>query len=354
VFVTVTGVGCTESPASGPIGFITVPLTAQGAGGVTYRLPPHTVLGLGEPGQIRGFELDPDAMTQTIEVRAGQYPVSLTDPAGDTAVWPLTRVAPDGTTETVQAMLELAPTVTVVAHQTVPLVIRFQVTGIGPITFDVGSISVAVEVDESPATAFDVTITAPSLVAQVVTVGANAPAALAPRLPAQGSTGDGYTLITHTTGPWSFVSSVTACAPVSASPSARGNQGLVELVAETPPNDFQQLCIEQFAPDQALLILSFFRSGRPTTPLLSDLGSFDYFLFHDVLVTVAGNVFDGVTLDLRPLSGAHPATMSLFGVISATPVGMMSRASAIAAETTPDTWYQVEERGDATVTLTGH
>lgn len=62
------------------------------------------------------------------------------------------------------------------------------------------------------------------------------------------------------------------CAPVSASISATGNQGFVELVAEAPPTDFEELCIQQIGPQQAMLEMSFFRNGTATTPLLSDLG----------------------------------------------------------------------------------
>jgi hypothetical protein len=345
----VAGAGCVQAPASESTGYIHVPLIAPGAGGVIYRMPPNTQLNLSQGGQIVAiFGLDGDATSQTIEEPPGDYGVSLTDLAGDTTVWPLTRVNPDGTTEVVQGLLDLTPTITIADRQTTPLVIRFHLAAIGPITFHVGAIDVSVVVDETAAaTAFDFAITGPLLTAGFVSVGANAPAALAPRLPALNDTGDSYTVTVHTTGPWSFVTSNFVCAQASASVSATGNQGFVELMAEATPTGFDQLCIQQAAPQQAFLFMSFFRQGAAATPLLSDLGDQQYFVGHDFSAQIAADVFDGFTLDLRPLSGTHPANLFVFGNISVetpTPDG----------GTSFDTWYQIDNFGDATVTLTGH
>ena len=338
------GVGCAEAPASGPTGYITVPLVAPGAGGVTYRMPPNTQLNLSQGGQLVAiFGLDDDAASQTIEVSPGDYTVRLTDLAGDTTVWPLIKLSPDGTTETVQGVLDLPPTISVTNHQTTPLVIRFHVAAIGPITFDVGAIDVSVEVDETAATAFDVTITAPSLTAGFVLVGAHAPPALPPRLPALFATGDGYSVTAHTTGPWSIVTSNFICAPVTVSVSATGNPGWVNLVAEAPPAPVTSLCIQQAGPQQAIVFMVFSRTGAPTTPLLADLGDRQYFVEQDVSAQIAADLFDGFTLDLRRLSGPHPASLFVFATI-ATPVSPL---------TAFDTWYQVDESGNATVTLTG-
>lgn len=344
--VAAAGAGCLQAPASEPTGYIIVPLIAPGAGGVTYRMPPNSVLQLNQPGLGFGIGLDPDATSQTVEVPPGDYSVGLTDPAGDTTVWPLTRVNPDGTTETVPGLLDLTPTISVANHQTTPLVIRFHVAAIGPITFDVGAIDISVEVDETPATAFDFTITSSSLSAGFVFVGANAPAALAPRLPAQDATGDSYSVTAHTTGPWSLVTSNFVCAPVTATVSATGNQGFVQLMGEATPTEFDQLCLQQAAPHQVFVFMSFFRQGPAATPLLSDLGDRQYFVGHDFSAFLTADVFDGFTLDLRPLAGAHPASLSVFGNISAV-------ASTPDGGTTFDTWYQVDEFGDSTVTLTG-
>jgi hypothetical protein len=340
--------GCMQAPAPESTGYISIPLTATGAGGVIYRMPPNTQLNLSQGGQfVAGFGLDGDATSQTLEVAAGDYGVSLIDLAGDTTVWPLTRVNPDGTTEVVQGLLDLTPTITVADHQTTPLVIRFQVGGIGPITFHVGAIDVSVEVDETGATAFDFTITGPSLTTGFVFAGPNAPAALAPRLPALNDSGDSYTVTMHTTGPWQFLVANLLCAPATATVSATGNQGFVELMGEATPTGFDQLCLQQVAPQQAFLFMSFFRQGPAATPLLSDLGDQQYFVGHDFSAQVAADVFDGFTLDLRPLAGAHPASLFVFGNISA-------ETSTPDGGTTFDTWYQLDEIGDATITLTGH
>jgi len=133
---------------------------------------------------------------------------------------------------------------------------------------------------------------------------------------------------------------------VSASISATGNQGFVELVAEAPPTDFEVLCIQQTGPQQAILNMSFFRNGTATTPLLSYLGDQQYFVGHELSVQVAANLFDGFTLDLRPLAGAHSGSLSVFGIITnetATPDGAPLF----------DSWYDLLDSGDSTVTLTG-
>ena len=135
------------------------------------------------------------------------------------------------------------------------------------------------------------------------------------------------------------------CALATATVSATGNPGFVNLVAEAPATGFDQLCIEQGGPQQAFLFMSFFRTGAANTSLLSDLGDQEYVVGHDFSAEVAADVFDGVALDLRPLSGAHPDSLFVFGDIGARP--------ATADPTTPfDTWYQFDENGDATVTLT--
>lgn len=340
------GVGCAEAPASGPTGYLTVPLVAPGAGGVTYRLPPDSVLVLERAGNIEAFGIGGDERSQTVEVASGDYNVSLIDNAGDTTVWPLTKLNPDGTTETVQGVIDLAPTLTVVEHQTTSLVIRFHVAAIGAISFDVGAIDVSVEVDETAATGFDVTITAPSLTAGFVLVGAHAPSALPPRLPALFATGDGYSVTAHTTGPWSIVTSNFICAPVTVSVSATGNPGWVNLVAEAPPADVTSLCIQQAGPQQAFVFMAFFRTGGPTTPLLADLGDRQYFFEQDVSAQIAADLFDGFTLDLRRLSGPHPASLFVFATIATPRVDPPNTAF--------DTWYQVDESGNATVSLIGH
>lgn len=340
------GVGCAEAPASGPTGYLTVPLTAPGPGGVIYRMPSNSQLNLSQGGQLVAvFGLDDDAASQTIEVAPGDYSVSLSDPAGDTTVWPLLKLNPNGTSETVQGVLDLVPALTVVDHQTTSLVIRFHVAAIGPIVFDVGAVDVSVEVDETTATAFDVTITAPSLTAGFVFVGASAPPALAPRLPALNATGDGYTVTAHTTGPWSLVTSTFVCAPARISVSATGNPGFVNLVAEAPPPEVTSLCIEQSGPRQAFLFMAFFRTGAATTPLLSDLGDHPYFVEQNLSAQVAADLFDGFTLDLRPLSATPPATLFVFDSIA------VPRSNP---STVFDTWYQIDEFGDATVRLVGH
>lgn len=358
VFVSVaTSAGCVQSPTPGPVGSINVSLIAADGDGATYRLPPGSALTLGKSGDnvVGIVSLDggnggpgaaPGPTSQTIEVAAGDYAIGLIDTARDTTVWPLTRIHPDGTTDIVQGVLDLSPTLTVADHQTTPLVIRFHVATAAPITFASGDIDVSVQVDETAATGFDFAISAQGLVAKTVSVGENAPAALAARLPAQNDATDSYTVSGHTTSPWARRTASTVCAfQVTASASAMGNQGFIELVAEAPTIGEQGLCIEQVGPGQASLTMHTGHLGTAATSLLSDLGDHEYMLDHTVQIAVAADLFDGTTLDLRPLLGAHPASVNVFGDIS---------AQSTSSEFQFDRWYNLNEAGTSTLTFTAH
>ena len=137
LFVAVRTVGCTEAPASESLGHIAIPLTAPGAGGATYRLPPNTSLFLSGAGFFGRFSLDDDAPSLTVDVPPGDYSVFLSFD-GDTTTWPLRRQNADGTIQIVPGTLDLTSTITVTENQTTSLVIRFHVAGIVPITFRLG------------------------------------------------------------------------------------------------------------------------------------------------------------------------------------------------------------------------
>jgi len=342
--VFVAGGGCVQAPASEPTGSIAIPLTAPGPGGATYRLPAMTALVLTQGVVSTTFSLDGDAALQTVDVAPGAYQVNLTDAAGDTAIWPLTRLRPDGTSDTVQAALDLVSTITVADHQTTSLVIRFHVPMLGTVAFS-SSVDVSLEVVEIPTTAFHFALSAPALSPLFVVVTPDAPDALRSRLPTPSTTGDGYALTAHVVGPWTFRFSDTVCAAIVATRLATGNPGFVELVAEAPPTAADQLCIQQNAPGDAIVTMDFFRQGPALTPLLSDLGDREYFVGHSVGFTLAANLLDHFALDLSPLSGAHALRVGVFGDVSVVTTTPNSTATT--------TWYAVQENGDATVTVTG-
>src|SRR5689334_16765858 len=86
--------GCMQSPVSAPTGYIAIPLTAPGAGGVTYRLPPAAELALMHGSEVvANVPLDGNARSLTVEVDAGDYGILVFDPSRDPSntVWPLIR-----------------------------------------------------------------------------------------------------------------------------------------------------------------------------------------------------------------------------------------------------------------------
>ena len=344
LFVAVGTAGCTEATAPESLGHLAIPLAAPGSGGVTYRLPPNTLLFLSGAGFFGRFSLDHDDPSLTVDVPPGDYAVSLSDSDGDTTTWPLRRQSADGTIQIVPGTLDLTSMITVTKDQTTSLVIRFHVAGIMPITFSLGSVDVTVVVDETPAS-FDFEFEAPSLTVASAVFSDTAPAELASRLPATGSMGDRYVVHAHTTSPWSMVQSDVVCAQVNLSIDAGGNQGFIDMVTEAPASENEQLCIAQAQSSFAQMFTTVFHEGPATTPLLSDLGDHPYFISHGLDSFVEGTVFDGRTLHLEALAGAHSVPMHLFAEI----VAEFPDASG---QSTFDHWYLYNANGTGTATLT--
>jgi hypothetical protein len=344
LFVAVGTAGCTEATAPESLGHVAIPLTAPGSGGVTYRLPPDTLLFLSSASFFGRFSLDQDDPSLTVDVPPGSYSVFLSDSNGDTTIWPLRRQNPDGTSDIVPATLDLTSMITVTKDQTTSLAIRFHVAGIAPITFSLGSVDVTVVVDETPAS-FDFEFEAPALTVASVVFSDTAPAALASRLPTTGSTGDRYVLHAQTTSRWSMVQPDVVCAQINLSIEAGGNQGFIDMVTEAPASGNEQLCIAQGQSSFAQIFTTVFHEGPATTPLLSDLGDHAYFISHSLSSFIDGNVFDGRTLHLEVLAGAHSAPMHLFAEI----VAEIPDANG---EITFDHWYLYNANGAGTATLT--
>jgi hypothetical protein len=344
LFMAAGTAGCTEPSAPESLGHIVVPLTAPGPGGATYRLPANTLLSLSSAGFFGNFSLDDDAPSLTFDVPPGDYSVSLSDSNGDTTIWPLIRQNTNGTTDIVPATLDLTSMITVTKEQTTSLVIRFHVAGVVPITFSLGSVDVTVVVDETLAS-LDFEFEAPALTAASVVFSDTAPAELASRLPATGSTGDRYVAHVQTIGPWSMFGPNFVCVQVNLSIDAGGRQGFIDMVTEAPPSGNEQLCIAQVQSSFAQIIINVSHEGPATTPLLSDLGDHPYFILHALDSFIAGTVFDGRTLHLELLAGANSTRMHLFSEIVAELPGANG-------EITFDHWYLYNANGDGTTTLT--
>lgn len=355
LFVAVGAAGCTEATAPESLGHIAIPLTAPGAGGVTYRLPPNTLLFLSGAGFFGRFSLDSDDPSLTVDVPPGDYSVFLSDSDGDTTTWPLRRQNADGTIQIVPGTLDLTPTITVTKDQTTSLVIRFHVAGIVPITFSLGSVEVTVSVDETAAQSFDFEFAAPALTVLSTVFSDTAPAALASRLPVTGSTDNRYVVHAQTISPWSMVQSdaganpfAVVCAQVHVSIDAGGNQGFIDMVTEAPPSGNEQFCIVQVqgaSSSFAQMFINVSHEGTATTPLLSDLGDHPYFITHTLDSFIEANVFDGRTLHLEALAGTHSVTTHLFAEITA-------EIPDADGEITFDHWYLLNANGAGTIELT--
>lgn len=353
LFVAVGTAGCIEATAPESLGHIAIPLTAPGSGGVTYRLPPDTLLFLSGAGFFGRFSLDSDDPSLTVDVPPGDYSVFLSDSDGDTTTWPLRRQNADGTIQIVPGTLDLTPTITVTKDQTSSLVIRFHVAGIAPITFSLGSVEVTVAVDETAAQSLDFEFAAPALTVLSTVFSDTAPAELASRLPATGSTDNRYVLHAQTISPWSMVQSDAGadpfgvvCAQVNISIDAGGNQGFIDMVTEAPPSGSEQLCIVQGASSPfAQIFINVFHEGTATTPLLSDLGDHPYFITHTLDSFIEANVFDGKTLHLEVLAGTHSTTTHLFAEI-------VAEIPDADGGTTFDPWLLLNANGAGTITLT--
>ena len=349
-FAVVAGAGCAAPPTPGPVGYISVALTAPGSGGAIYRLPP-SLLELDSPTFQGLFSLDDDAPSKILALPIGDYAVSAFHfSGGDDPLWPLIRQDPTGSTATVPAALELAPMISVAENQTTALVLRFHIPSLEPITFSTGDVAVSVEVDGGPGSVVQFQIGAPEnmLSVQYLGAGLTAPAALAPRLPASGQPGDRYIVTAHIAGPWAITGDGRVCAPATASIDVAGNAGFVQLMAEAPPAELQPICLRQASPGQLQVSMVFQHAGPATTPLLLDLPAPKYFITHDFFATVAADAFDGRTLRLDALGGARLTDFVVFAQIDA------QIATLPGGGMVTDRWYEVAEVGIATMTVTSH
>jgi hypothetical protein len=121
--------------------------------------------------------------------------------------------------------------------------------------------------------------------------------------------------------------------------NARTKQ-FVDLLTEATGSVSIQLCLSQIGTTVGL-DLNFFRSGTPLTPLLSDLTTRDVdVLYVAEAIVDAANVYDGTTLRLDRLTGTRSGTGFVFGDIQ-----------ALRSDNTFERWFDIEEDGAATVTL---
>lgn len=340
----VLGTGCTDAPEVESVGRVEVPLIATGLDGSVYRLPFNTFLFLSGSPFFGSYSMNGETRLFTLVVPPGDYSVSLSHSSGYTAVWPLEREKPDGTIETVSGTLDLTPSITVAENQVTPLVIRFEVAGILPITFSTGSVDVTLDVDGTPSPSLTFRVAATDLTVNDVSPGdETVPAALLARLPTAGTSGDQYVITMRTIGPWTFSNQDRVCARVAATHEVSGHPGFVNLIAEAPPSEFDQICISQFQ-QFAFVSTGVNRFGAATTELLADFEFDEYFINHNVTMQFEGEVFDGRTLHLDRLAGARVANAFLGASLGVFIQTEMLREFHV--------WPSLSLSGSGTVTLT--
>ncbi len=326
--------------ATDDVGTIGVALTAADAGGATYRLTPGARLAMSGGTFYDEYSLDGDAAFVRIDVPPGDYAADLVNDAGDGPQWPLVRRELDGSVETVLATLvtPMPAPLTITADGLTNLVLRFEVPDVGPVTFAEGSVDVSIEVVGTTPANLDVHYDGTLDVSSVV-IDPTAPAALAPRMPAAGDAGLPFALYASITGPWAKTSATMACAPVSFV-NWGGAGGVVAVMMEaTAPGASFCIFDDGVSPAQGQIVLS--RTGAPTTPTFSDLGSGSYSFLAFTSVEIPAGAFDGETLDLGVLLGAHtfPATM-------------VTRVSHRAADGEPRIhWHRANYTGQLTLSL---
>ncbi len=335
--------GCAERPVE-QLGHINVPLTAPGAGGTSYRLPSGTQLLLSSATYFGEFPLDGDAPSLTVNVPPDDYAVSLFNRAGYTSEWPLVRSNADGMTETVQATLDAPPTIRIATDQTTTLSLRFHVALAGPVAFSNGALDVSIEVDEAAAGAFEFQIAAPSLTVTLAAPTEAAPFDLAGMLPVVGSADQRYVVTAQTTGPWYISQPDLACAPIAATVNASGDRQFGNFITEAYSSDGLTVCVQQLAARLAQVSVFFQRAGAAVTPLLASFGDHSYSALYGIAAAVNDDLFDGSTLQLRPLEGSHPTTASLEGELGAW-ITLPDRSQR------RQRWFRMEASGTATLTM---
>jgi len=335
----VLGACAASDETRGEIGSVGVALVTTGSDGAFYRLTPGTRLSLtrGAQGPVQAnydVSLDSDATSVTFPVPPGDYQAWIYHPAGGyTTEWPLERINPDETWETVTADLVTPQPVplTVVQGATTTLVLELRIPTGGTISFNRGSVAVAIDVGEQQATSFATSLQGTGdVIGTPVFAGAQAET-LRTLLPDTGATGLQISVGGQLTGPWEEAGgsaepdslAYSICAPLSiTSASASGSTGLAALVQETGHGDAPSflfgpasICIVDggdAVPNQVRIRMS--RQGAAETPTFADLFGTDPLLFWIIIRgDLPQRVYDSQNgwLDLDALRRAHDLNMTM-------------------------------------------
>ncbi len=144
---------CSDASPTGveQAGTLTAALLTSGSDGLTYQFPLGTTIRLTQGNFDDSFPLDGEETVLTVRLPVGTYNVQLQFP---TATPQLRRTNNMGVTTLVDATwLDLQPvTVPIGTDLFTDLVLHFQVSGLGNVSFDMGNLAVALDVQKNTTT----------------------------------------------------------------------------------------------------------------------------------------------------------------------------------------------------------
>jgi hypothetical protein len=296
---------CGAETSEETVGSVGVALVAPGADGATYRLTPGAWLTAYGPTFFGTYSLDGDDATARIVLPVGSYEMWLEHGEGYSTAWPLERRHSDGTTQVVTAQLltPLPIAATVLEGSLTNVVLRFEVPGVGPVTFADGDVDVSLEVDETVATGSQAVWSALLDVTSVHPGGAS-PALLA-TLPADGDTGLPLAIAVHQAGDWYPASPYEACVSVTVD-AYSADAKLEAILLEATSGGSTRMCVLDDGTGLGSGV--YFRASRfgaALSPPFQDEGTHDYVFIALLQAHLPVHVYDGTTLDLGALVGTH-------------------------------------------------
>jgi hypothetical protein len=323
-----------------------VALISAAGDGTTYALPQHSRLSLLNESstQIPSYDvsLDGDTDVVTFSAGVGNYQAEIYNTDDNfTTNWPLTHTV-GGATSVVDATL-LTPqpmSVAVQSGQTTPVVFQFATASGGTITFDHGTVAVAIDVTKQAATSFSAGVQGSGDVSGTPTFTGPFAAELSAVMPGAGSTGLQISVAANLIGPFQEAggsidaegSALSVCAPLEVvASSGSGNAGFADLIAEsghgTSPSFLfgpATMCIVDDGTINQLRIRMSREGVAEKSTFTAIFGDQAVVFWNVITATLATRVYDGQagTLNLDALAGTSSVPMRLVNRIGADPLDL--------------------------------
>jgi hypothetical protein len=327
-------------------GAISVALISAAGDGTTYALPQHSRLSLLNESstQIPSYDvsLDGDTDVVTFAAGVGNYQAEIYNTDNDfTTNWPLTHTVAGATSVVDAALITPQPmSVAVESGQTTPVVFQFAILSSGTITFDHGTVAVAIDVTKQTANGFSAGIQGSGDVAGTPTFTGPFAAELGAVMPGAGSTGLQLSVAANLIGSFQEAggsmdaegSALSVCAPLEVvASSGSGNAGFADLIAEsghgTSPTFLfgpATMCIvDDGATNQLRIRMS--REGLAETATFTAIFADQPVVFWNVIATtLPTRIYDAQagTLNLDALAGTSAVPMRLFNRIGSDPLDL--------------------------------